>query len=230
MIRYLATLSNTLICLLAMHAPSAAILTFNSSDNDPTNISTTRNAWLSASGITIPEHLADFESGFTDGQNISGVTGLFGGGLVIVDTSTAGAANIEGTAGGIGGSNPVGSFAVEQNERQFLELDFSARPVDYVAFQDIDHTGTSLIIHFVGGATVNFGLDSTAVNGDSAEFFGVFRNDMPRITLIQMDSSGDGRWGIDNIEYGAPVPLPGAVWLHGSAIAGLTGWSRHRST
>lgn len=40
---------------------------------------------------------------------------------------------------------------------------------------------------------------------------------MPRITLIQLDASGDGRWGLDNIEYGqtaaAAVPEPASATL-----------------
>jgi hypothetical protein len=49
------------------------------------------------------------------------------------------------------------------------------------------------------------------VAGDTAEFFGVFRNDQPRIVRVELDASGDGGWGVDNIEYGqvpqqAPEP------------------------
>lgn len=202
----------------------SAAVTFNSPNN---NIAATRDAWLAAVGISSPEYFEDFETGFSDGQNVSGIAGLFPGGLVIRDTSSSGSATIEGTPGGIGGSNPVGNFALEQNERPFLELDFSANPVDYVGFRDIDHTGTNVVITFVGGATQSATFEGTSVSGDSAEFFAVFRNDMPRITLLQLDSSGDRSWGIDNLEYGpAPVPLPAAVWLLGGAVGCL--WSQRR--
>ena len=114
-----------------------------------------RDAWLVDSGIASPLYLADFESGFSEEQNISGVTGLFSGGLVIRDTTPSNAAIIR-TTGQIGSSNPVGNFAVTHNEGAFLVLDFSAAPVDYVAFRDIDSTSTSMgsvpaISHFQSG-------------------------------------------------------------------------------
>jgi len=200
-------------------AAFAALQTFNSPGTD---INATRDAWLLASGIASAQHQVDFETGFSDGQNVSGLVGLFPGGLVITDTSSAGSASIEGTAGGIGGSNPVGGFALEHNEAPFLELDFSAMPVDYVAFRDIDHTGTQVIVTFVGGATSITGFETTGTGGDSAEFFGLFRGDMPRITRVEMDAAGDRTWGIDDLEYGvSTVPLPGAVWLLGGALGAL---------
>jgi hypothetical protein len=217
------------IALFAMTVLStslnAAMITFNSPN--ASDASSTRDAWLSATGVIAPQYLVDFETGFTDNQNVSGLTGLFPGGLVIRDTSVAGLAMIEGTAGGIGGSNPVGSYALEQNEAPYLELDFSSNPVDYIGFRDIDHTGTSITVTFVGGSTSLFTIETTTTSGNSAEFTGIFRNDMPKITLVQMDSSGDGSWAIDNLEYGASaVPVPAAIWLFSSGLIGLIGLAR----
>lgn len=204
----------------------AAILTFNSLT--PATNSTTRSTWLAAIGIATPENLVDFETGFVHDQNISGVGGLFPDGLVIWDTSAPAYARIR-TGPTIGGSSPVGDFAVSQTEGPYLELDFSASPVDYIAFQDIDHTGTTGIVTFVGGATA--AIDSFEVAG-IAEFYGIFRNDMPRITRLQMDASGDGRWGIDNIEYGnsQEVPEPSALVMLGigACVAGLGSARRRR--
>jgi hypothetical protein len=113
----------------------------------------------------------------------------------------------------IGGSNPVGVFSLTHDEQAYLELDFSASPVEYVAFQDIDQTSTSGIVTFVGGGTSTISFETTGRSNDTAEFFGIFRNDMPRITLVQLNASGDGRWGIDTIEYGGtPVPLESLTW------------------
>ncbi|MEQ8230415.1 MAG: hypothetical protein RLW61_08735 [Gammaproteobacteria bacterium] len=205
---------------------SAATLTFNSASAD---IGATRDAWLAAAGITAPMYLVDFESGFVDEQNISGVTGLFPGGLVISDTSAANTVALEEDSRAIGGSNPVGSFAITHNEAPFLALDFSAAPVDYVAVRDIDHAGTQIRIEFVGGGFEMTGIETTGASGNSAEFFGVFRNDMPRITRIEFDASGDGTWGIDDIAYGvSTVPLPGAVWLLGGALGALLGVRNRR--
>jgi hypothetical protein len=192
----------------------------------PSDNATERQNWLDAMGIASPQHLVDFESGFSNGENISGITGLFPAGLVITDTSPAADAIIRSGSGVIAGSNPVGAFSLTQNEEPYLELDFSASPVDYVGILDIDHVGTPGIVTFVGGATWEFSLDSAPGSGDTAEFFGLFRNDQPRITLIQFDSAGDYRWGVDNIEYGV-VPEPSAVLLLASGLLGLAarrGW------
>ena len=204
----LTVISTVLVITLAAVNASGAIITFNSSS--PANNNATRLNWLNAAGIVAPQHLVDFEIGFVNNQNISGVGGLFPANLVITDTSNAGAAIIRSGAGAIGGSNPVGTYSVTQNELAFLELDFAVNPVDYIAFQDIDHTGTSGIVTFVGGGTANISFETTGGSGNTAEFFGIYRNDMPRITLVQLDSSGDGRWGIDTIEYGL-IPEPATV-------------------
>ena len=179
-----------------------------------------RDAWLVDSGITSPQYLADFESGFSEEQNISGVTGLFSGGLVIRDTTPSNAAIIR-TTGQIGSSNPVGNFAVTHNEGAFLVLDFSAAPVDYVAFRDIDSTSTSILLNFLGGGTETIAIDSTGASGDTAEFAGIFRNDQPRIVSVQLDADGDGTWGIDQIEYGT-IPEPSSLACMLLALTCLT--------
>jgi len=61
--------------LLPAHA---TILTFNSATSSSGDIAAARDGWLSAIGISAPTYLVDFESGFSDEQNISGSSGLFG--------------------------------------------------------------------------------------------------------------------------------------------------------
>jgi len=42
-------------------------------------------------------------------------------------------------------------------------------------------------------------------------------------------TGGDGSYSVSELQaYGAPVPLPGAVWLLGSGLLGLAGWRRFR--
>ena len=213
---------------LAATPASAALLTFNSPDAGGN--AATRAAWLAATGIAAPDHLVDFESGFANLQNIHAVPGLFPLDLVITDSSGANAAIIRTGAGVINGSNPVGVFSLTHNEQAFLEFDFSANPVDYFGFLDIDQAGTTGIVTFVGGATAVISFETTATGGDSAEFFGIFRNDMPGIIKVQLDASGDGRWGVDNLEYGvlAEVPEPGTLVLLGLGLLGA-GLVRRRS-
>lgn len=192
------------VCVfLAFHLDPAAqadVLLFNSTT--PSDNVMIREQWLAVAGIDRPTHLVDFETGFADGQNISGVGGLFAGGLVIRDTSGAAETTIRSGDRVIGSSNPVGAFSLTHNDEPFLELDFSASPVDYVGFQDIDQNGTTGIVLFVGGATEPIEFETTATGGDSAEFVGIFRNDMPRIAKVLLDGSGDGRWAVDTLEYG----------------------------
>ncbi len=161
-------------------------------------------AWLADIGITEGEvqHFVDFESGFVAGQNVSGVDGLFPGGLVIRDTSAAGSATIQSTTTWFGGSNPIGMFALSHNELPYLELDFSAQPVDYVSFFDIDQAGTTILVDLTDETTVSFAIETTGAGGSSAEFVGIYRNDLAAIRKVRLDASGDGRWGIDNLRYG----------------------------
>jgi hypothetical protein len=215
--------------LAAMVMPAqAAILTFNSLM--PATNAATRSTWLAAVGIGTPENLVDFETGFVHNQNISGVTGLFPDGLVITDTSPAASALIR-TGATIGGTSPVGNFGVMQNEGAYLELDFSASPVDYIGFQDIDHTQAAGIVTFVGGATAV--IPMLEVSG-AAEFYAIFRNDMPQIVRLQFDADGDGRWGFDNIEYGAlqqagvPEPTTLTLWGLGALGCAVAGYRRRK--
>jgi hypothetical protein len=200
---------------------AASILTFNSPDN--ASNAATRAAWLAAIGIAAPENLVDFESGFVNGQNIDDVASLFPEGLVIRDTTSADQVIIRTGAGVINGSNPVGMFAATHNELAFLVLDFTLNPVDYVGFLDIDQAGTTGSVYFEGGGSAPISFETTAVGGNSAEFFGIFRNDQPRIVRVELDASGDGLWGVDNIEYGqlAQIPEPSVVLLLGLGLASM---------
>ena len=200
----------------------AAMLTFEAAT--PANNASTYAAWFTATGATAVQHAADFESGFVANQNISGTAGLFGGGLVITDTSAAGQAIIRSGAGVINASNPIGTFALTHNEQAFLQFDFSAAPVSYFGAYSIDQAGTNVMIDFVDGSSASFSIATT----NSAEFFGFVSQGGPLVNRVRFDANGDGRWGLDNLAYGT-VPEPGSFALAGLAFMAMAGARRSRS-
>ena len=178
------------------------LVTYNSPTPDQNGAA--RQSFYNAVGIAAPQHRVDFES-LANGQNVSGVVGLFPGGLVLCDTGPSNQVTVRRGPGSISLSNPVGQAAVAHTPGTAadLVLDFSASPVDYVAFNDIDTTSNNSFITFTfaGGETVNFRPDGTLTTGDSAEFLGFFVAGQPRITHVTLNLGGD-EFGIDNIEYG----------------------------
>ena len=209
--------SATLCLATAAHGGGVTFNAATPGDNDAA-----RADLLAAVGVTTPEFLVDFESGFTEGQNVHGETGLFPGGLVFNDTGAGTPeAIITGLPSNLGGSNPVGSFSVSHDEGRFLEVNFTAgKAASYVGFLGIDHTAGEVVVTYEGGATESFSIDATGAGGDSAEFFGIWQNDMPAIRIVSVDIGGDGAWGLDNIEWGL-VPEPGSLALVGLGGLGL---------
>ncbi|MEO0379080.1 MAG: hypothetical protein AAF252_02355, partial [Pseudomonadota bacterium] len=108
-----------------------------------------------------PGTTIDFESGFTDGQDLNGATVS---GMTI--TAAPGEfARIEEGAGSIGGSNPIGNFALELGDNSGTSVTFSfANAITYFGFFHID-AGTP--------AANGFSFASSAATGNSAEFGGL---------------------------------------------------------
>jgi PEP-CTERM motif len=210
--------------LLGASAVQAAPLSFFNAP-DFASANTFRASWLASGGIAAPQYLVDFEAGYAHNQNVHNT--VFAGGMVMRDLSSANALLITNVPGSIGGSNPVGSFAVRHNEQPLLELDFSSFTIDYFGARDIDQFGSSIEVLLEDGSIQTFSIETTGVSGDSAEFFGFHTNGGPRIQRIRIDASGDGTWGIDNLEYGR-VPEPATMALVGLALAGLTVSRRRR--
>jgi len=191
----------------------AVPLVFNSPDFSSN--SSTRSSWLSSLGISGGDYFIDFESGYSQGDHFTTLN--LAGGLVVSDgpdATTPFGITITGHSADIGTSNPVGLLTAIHNN-DFLRFDFSANPVDYFGFLDIDQSGFSRNI-WTGlplGSKITFADDSVYVIqdgdtdttksiGDSAEFWGLIGNDSGAIKFLDLATSGDATWGFDNIEFG----------------------------
>ena len=184
-------------------AASADIVTRNAAT--PADVASMRALWLADCGVAGPTYTVDFESGFSDRQNVSAIPGLFPGGLVITDSSSAHAATVR-TGPALGGSMPNGNFGLAHNEQAYLELSFPSPGVEGFSLADIDHTGTNFRVTHADGFVSTFSIETTGSGGRIGEFIGVWRNNRAPIVRVQMDATGDGVWGIDDIMWIVSCP------------------------
>ena len=144
--------------LAACGAASADIVTRNAAGT--ADVGAMRASWLADCGVAGPTYTVDFETGFVDRQNVSAVPGLFPGGLVITDSSSAHSAAVR-TGSSLGGSMPNGNFGLAHNEQPYLELSFPAPGVEGFSLADIDHTGTNIRVTHADGAVSTFSIETT---------------------------------------------------------------------
>lgn len=194
-------------------ATSMAAPVFFNSTSFASNASV-RNDWLNAIGISGGDFLVDFE-GFAVGVNLNGLD--LGGGVDVSHPS--GNSIVQSSSTFFGGSNPIGSRALALTEVVDPIIISFAVPADYIGGFDIDMPGCILRATFADNTTAQITLDVTATSGDSAEFWGIWRNDAPGITRVEFlgTSGGDGEWGLDNLEYGL-VPEPGTLLALGAGL------------
>lgn len=207
-------------CALLSVGSQGAVLFFNS--QTPANNATTRASWLAASGIVAGAYFQDFES-VDVGTNLHGV--LLPGGLTI--THSQGNAYVQSASSYFGGSNPIDTRALALRNGGGMEtlLTF-ATPVDYFAAYDIDSPAGAVLITFEDQTTATVSLETTGSGGLTAEFWGIYRNDMPRIAVVRYaPGGGDGEVGLDNIEFG-PVPEPATIAALGIGLVAIA--SRRR--
>lgn len=75
---------------------------------------------------------------------------------------------------------------------------------------------------------VVYTLENNPVTNTSLLFWGVIGvNSLDKITL---HTSMDSAFGVDDVIFGAAVPLPPALWLFGSGLLGLAGGARKKTT
>ena len=200
--------------------PAAHAATVFSSTSNGGNAAQLAN-WLNAIGGGPAAFTEGFENGYADNERVSG---SIGGGLSISGIGQGGGdPKIEQGDGSIGGSNPIGNFALEIADdgsfsgQSTLTLTFE-NPLAYVAFYVIDVAAMS--VDFGAGS---FNTTPTDSSGNSAEFHGLVFDASENVTelVFPFPSAGAAGWAIDEIAWGyapAPIPVPAAAWLFGSAM------------
>ncbi len=199
----------------------AAPLTFASGSFG--NNATVRMNWMTATGITAPDHSAIFDN-LADG-NIHGVANVYPG---LTITSTNSSAIVTSNASLLGSSNPIGLKAVALTENSVQTVTF-ATPIDYFSLISIDASSVAITVNYVGGGSSVHSNGSSSSSGNTGVFFGLYRNDQPQITsLILNGDGGDGEWGLDNVEYGV-VPEPGTMLVLGLGAVAAVAKRRRRA-
>ena len=205
--------------LLGIVMPASALSTYTSSYGTMTD---TRNNWLSALGISAPDTTIDFESGFTQDQNI--LNTALSGGLTITSTS-GGYAFVTADASDLGGSEPLDIFALAIDEGDNYTFAFSAS-ISYFGFYMMDQKSTPLTIIYTDGSSDSTTIGASGASGLNGTFLAMIFDKPVSSLYIPRVNGGDGEVGIDNIEFGNQVPIPAAVWLLGSGLLGMIGLRR----
>lgn len=208
-------MNKTLIVLagLAVANVASATLFFNAATT--ANNAAVRADFLAAAGVAQGQYLQDFESYAINADLQNAVVD---GGLMFTNTGS-GVLQARG-AGAFGGSSPYGERGMWHNESAWLVLDFSANNALYVGGFDIDQGGATVRVTYSDASTQNFSLETTGSGGQSGEFWGLVAENGLNIAKVEFDASGDGGWGLDNIEYGV-VPEPMTMTLLGLGAAAL---------
>lgn len=207
--------------ILFIGMPASAFTTYTSRYAD---MDATRQSWLNDLGISSPDETINFESGFTDLQNILGTT--LSGGLTIT-SSTGGYAFVTDSSSDLGGSYPLGTFALAVDEGDSYAFDFSSS-ISYFGFYMMDNGSTNLTTNYTDGSSENTTINGSGSSGYNGTFLALTFDKPVSSLYIPSVNGGDGEVGIDNIEFGstvptAPIPEPATIFLFGTGIATLVG-------
>lgn len=216
----------------ALLAGGAQAATFSQSTSAAGNAAA-ESSFLAAIGGSY-DFTLDFETGYADEDRINGAVGL--GGLSIAGIAQGGGnPKVEGGAGSIGGSNPIGNFALElADDGSFsgnvLELSFTGA-LSYLSFFVIDAAAQT-----VQTPTQSFPTSNTASSGNSALFVGLIFDPMETVSSVVVPYTGVGGsagWAVDNISWGyqsttPAVPLPAGLPLMLAGIGAFAALRRRR--
>lgn len=209
---------------VAVSSSSAALSIFNSTSIE--NNQATMNAWLSAIGGSV-QYTVDFENVVINNPadtQIEGNTSLFPN-LVFADNYGGDSVYVSDDTDDFGTSlpGPPPSTKAVYGQGSYLILTFTT-PVDYVSFFDIDISDDAgMYVTYADGRRIVYTdeqNESGYSSGNSATFYGFWRNDMPQITQVEFyDTGGDGEWGLDEIRYGViPEPVSAALLAAGGLL------------
>ena len=198
MARFVFVLTLTFSLLLACSA-QATVITHSSY----VGMDAARTAWLGSMGITQPDYTLNFETGFTEGQDVRNVS--LAGGLVITSPKTA---FVSSDSGDMGKSSPIDTFGMAIKEDTVYTLDFSAQPIAYFALYRADVHTTVTINYADGSASETFAFGGSGTGGHEGKF-DTFDFEGKMVSSIQLDTNtpGDGKGVFDNIQYGVPEPI-----------------------
>jgi hypothetical protein len=191
--------------MIAAGSAQAGAVTIDFDDTLPTYFGTTIHQ---EDGFTLTSNVPD--GTLIDNNNlVRGGLGIFGGGN---DTQSI-----------FWGANGAASTLslVEDSGKRFDLLSLDASSLLNLS-GELTLSGTE----YAGGATVSQVLNLTA-NLSTYNITGM--NGITDLTISFDGGSSIPPFDLDNIQMSV-VPLPAGIWLFGSAMVGLAGWSRRRTT
>jgi hypothetical protein len=187
-------------------------------------MSSTRSAWLTDLGISAPDTTIDFETSYTQDQDI--IDAALPGGLTI--SSTAGYAYVTNDSSDLGGSSPLDTFALAIDEGDNYTFTFSTS-ISYFGFYMMDNSSTPLTINYIDGSAESIDIGYGGSGRYNGTFLAmIFDKQVSSLYIPDVDG-GDHKVGIDNIEFGNTVPIPGALWLLCSGLFTLVAVRRKRT-
>ncbi len=126
------------------------------------------------------------------------------------------------------GASDVSNFMPHGYAYQFSLI--LTTPQTEIAFQ-LATGGPATLYAYLGGNLVE--SDSIAA-ASGTDFYGFSNITFDQIYIQSSyngigNASGTGPLILDNLQLAAPVPIPSAIWLFGSALAGLVGFNRRKA-
>ncbi len=207
-------------CSLVAGSNAQADLAYYTSHFD--DMVDTRTSWLDDMGIAAPETTLDFETGFDQDQDILGM--MLDGGMTL--TSPAGYGFVTAESSDMGGSLPLGTYAVAIDEGDAYTFSFDS-PISYFAFYMLDQGRSDLQINYADGTDETVIINESGGSGFNGTFLALwFDRDVDSLYIPRVNG-GDGEVGVDNVEFGYTIPSPTSLSL--LAIGGLTLLRRRRS-